>query len=141
MSSPTLLSIGIISLVIGSGCEPSFVPTGENYPPVATQHLIGKQMTHRTGRQFTNFTWVFDEDTFMIEGPDIPQDLSDMVLGPGLRTNCIKGTWSIQPTEMIRFETTSGQPPGAVRSTELPISFTGVIRIRTADAQYCFPAK
>ena len=140
MSSRALLSI-VVAIVSLPGCGQAIVPTGGNYPPVTTPQLAGKQMTHRTGQQATNFTWVFGEHEFVIEGDDIPTDLAEVMLGPGLSSNRIEGTWTIQPTEMIRFETTSGQPAGAVRSTELPIFFTGVIRIQSDDAQYCFPAQ
>lgn len=139
--SPRSTLAFVLMLLVSGGCGPTLVSPGGNYTPVTAQQLAGKQMTHRTGAHPGSFTWVFDNDNFVIEGQGIPIDLSEAILGPGVRSDRIEGTWSLVSNQQIRFETASGQPAGTLRSAELPIFFTGVIRIQTDDAQYCFPAK
>jgi hypothetical protein len=138
--SPRSTFAFVLMVLVSGGCGPTPVSPGGNYAPVTAQQLAGKQMTHRTGGHPGSFTWVFDEDNFVIEGEGIPIDLSEAILGSGIASNRIKGTWSLQSDQKIRFETASDQPAGTHRAAELPIFFTGVIRIQTDDAQYCFPA-
>jgi hypothetical protein len=121
------------------GCESPIAmqtSTGGGYAPVTYQQLVGKTCTNRTGREDGNFTWVFKEDRFVIEGDNLPVDLVETMLGPGATADRIEGVWEIQDGAIYFVVPNDATAPP--RRSSLPIFFTGVIRIQSPEAQYVF---
>ncbi len=129
----------VFAVAMFLGCEskpPRF--TGGDYPPVTKEQLTGSVLSLRTGRQKFDFSWTFEANSFVVEGPEIPPDLVAALLSPNAAVSRIEGTWEIRD-ETIYFYVETGEAESmSIREAFLPIFFTGVIRIQTSEAQYVF---
>ena len=129
----------VLSVAIFLGCEskPPRV-TGGNYSPVTKEQLTGSDLALRTGRQKFDFSWTFETNRFVVEGPEIPPDLVATLLSPNAAVSRIEGPWEIRD-EAIYFYVETGEAESmSIRESSLPIFSTGVIRIQTSEAQYVF---
>lgn len=121
-----------------AGCAAKIQPpVGGNYAPVTAEQLRRAKFSHRTGREKFDFDWSFEGDTFLIQGNEIPTDLTDVMLEPGITAQRIEGVWHIRDGT-IEFTTSIDGSNEKGRTCSLPIYFTGVIRIETPAAQYVF---
>jgi len=137
MQRRSVLPIAIAAIVC-LGCS-SAVPTpipGDSYPPVTAEQLAGSRSSHRTGQDKFEFTWSFDETSFLIEGMAIPTDLISAMLGHDIAVAKIQGKWEIRDGT-IHFFVDAGDS-GSGRECSMPIYRTGPIRIESSAAQYVF---
>ena len=136
--SMTFLIGAVASIGCGDVTSSAFQEeVGGNYPPVTDSHFKKAKFSHRTGRTKFVFDWKIDDNKFVIEGKNIPQDLIDVLLGKDKSASKIEGTWSIK-NEKIHFVVHLDETGKKTRNSKLPIYFTGVIRIETKSAQYVF---
>ena len=139
---PHLNSFGFLVLAMAvaaslSACDyRSKTPTGGSYPPVTAEKLLSATFSHRTGQDHFQFRWKFDADQFVIEGEQIPPDLTDALLGPNQTAKKISGKWKIQ-NDRIYFEVPAGEDQPPIQC-DMSIFSSGVIRIQSSDAQYVF---
>ena len=123
-----------------TGCTPpsgTRASPGTGYGAVTAEQLRRTPFSHRTGGEDFDFDWSFDGDTFVIEGQQIPADLTNALLGPGVTAPRIEGRWEISNETIVLTPKLDGGKQDA-KPCSFPIYFTGVIRIETEAAQYVF---